>query len=279
MLRTTGALALAAAAVAACDNGTGPEDAGQVVVRFATVSESSAATAASRSAARSFTGAPRAAARIAGVNGTLELSSIHLIVGKLALEGAEGACEGGEHGEREKGEGEGEDCHEFDLDPFLLDLPLDGGEVTVTAEDVRPGVYTAFEFEVEDVEADEEGHDASALADVVAEARALHPDWPDEASMVVEGTFTPVGDVDPIPFRTFAEAEIEVESTFDTPLTVEADGNATVSVVLDPAGWFTRADGTVVDLSRYDYTGDDGDILEFEFERGVAEVEHEGDDD
>lgn len=275
MLRATGVLTLAALGAAACDGGTSPEDMGRVTVRFATVTGPAPATAAIGAAAAPHGTAPR----IAGVNGTLELSSVHLIVGKLALEGVEGACGEDEHGEREEGEDAGEDCHEFDLEPFLLDLPLDGEGATVTAENVRPGVYTAFEFEVEDVEADEEGDDGSALADVLAEARELHPDWPEEASMVVEGTFTPVGTEEPRSFRVFAEAEIEVESAFDTPLVVKADGSATVNVVLDPAGWFMRADGTVVDLSRYDFTGNEDDILELEFRRGVTEVEHEGEDD
>ena len=260
MVRRTAAFLLAASTLAGCDDGTGPEETGQVEVRFETTAEAAASPSA----------APRAIP-VMGSNGTLEIESVHVIVGEFELEREEDDCPG------DNGPAAGDDCQEFEAAPFLLELPLgDGGAVTVAATDVAPGSYTAFDFEVEDLEADEDDDDEAELAQALFDARALHPDWPDGASMVVEGTFIPSGEEDARSFRVFVEAELEVESTLPTPLVVEAGGEAAVTVVLAPEAWFTRPNGTVVDLSLFDFTGP-GDLLELEveLEDGVVEVEVE----
>lgn len=263
MVRRTGAIALAALTLLACDDGTGLDGDGRVEVRFEAAASGGASTAS----------ATAGTIALAGTNGTLEIERVHLIVGELELEAADGACPDDE------GPGEDDDdCEEFEADPFLMELPLEGDIVTVAAADVRPGVYTAFEFEVEDVEVDE-GDDEEELATVLADARALHADWPDEGSMVVVGTFTPADETGTRTFRTFIEAEIEVESTLSPPLEVGAFGDAAITVVLDPGAWFLLPDGRVVDLSLFDFTGEDDDLLELEveFEEGIVRVEVEND--
>ena len=94
--------------------------------------------------------------------------------------------------------------------------------------------------------------------------RQAFPDYPDEASMVVSGTYNGT------PFTVYFDAEIEVEQEFPTPLQVAEDG--TITVQLDPGAWFMMG-GEPMDLSAFD-----GQTigLEVEFEDAV-EVEFEDD--
>jgi hypothetical protein len=203
---------------------------------------------------------------VQGSNGTLDLSGVWMIVAEFELEGDDDACE----------EIGGDDCHEFEASPFLLELPPPGEPVTVAAEEVPAGVYDEFEFEVEDLDDDDE-EDGEGASELIAQIRSQFDDWPEDASLFVEGTFTPTGG-DPQAFRVYFDAEIEVERDLNPPLIVEEDGGSvTVIVVEINAGrWFERSDGSVIDLSQFDY-GRTGALLEFEaeFEDGVMEIEIE----
>lgn len=262
MIRIMTALALAGLVLGACDDGpTTPADSGTVEVRFSTdASVNTGATLASDLI-------------VEGTNGTLEITSLHMIVGEFELEGADDACL-----DDDSNEADLEDCEEFEGNPFLLDLPLDGQPTTEVVQAVTAGTYNELEFEVDDVDLDDGDGDDEELADVTAQVRALHADWPDEASMVVEGTFTPT-DGETRAFRVFIEAEVEVEITLSPPLLVTDDGEVSLTVVLDPMLWFTRSNGTVLDLSLFDYTGNGDDLLELEveFEDGVTRVEVDND--
>ena len=98
--------------------------------------------------------------------------------------------------------------------------------------------------------------------------------------MRLVGTFTPT-DGDPVPFRVYVEAEIEVELEFDTPFVVTADDvSRTITVELDPNDWFLLGNGSVVNLAQYDYPTT-GMVPEFEveIENGFKSVEHDDEDD
>ena len=98
--------------------------------------------------------------------------------------------------------------------------------------------------------------------------------------MVIVGTFTPSGGV-ARPFTVFAEAEIEVEMEFDTPVEVtEAGANQDLIVNVAPELWFARAGGDVLNLSERDFA-ETGSLLEFELEieDGFTSIEHEDEDD
>ena len=99
--------------------------------------------------------------------------------------------------------------------------------------------------------------------------------------MVATGTFTPAEGGDPVPFTTYFEAEIEVELELSPPVEVTADGpSRSIIVRLDPALWFSRADGTVWNLANENYA-DTQSLVEFEaeFENGAVEIEIESDTD
>jgi len=239
-----------------CADVSGPEDGGRVRIGFAAAAVSGSGGAA---------GGGGSGLAIDGTNGLLTLEDVRLIVAEFELKlDDDDRCPSGEGHEA---------CEEFDAGPSFVDLPLDSGTTSTVSQTVPAGVYRELEFEVEDLDDDEDdASEAQAIRDLMARVRTEIADWPREASMLVSGTFTPRGGV-PVPFRVFFEAEIEVELEFSPPLTVEAGVNQDVTIEIDPRTWFRRADGSVVDLSKSDF-GRTGRLAEFEIEieRGFSRM-------
>jgi hypothetical protein len=203
---------------------------------------------------------------IEGSNGTLEITSIKAIVSELELDCDDDATSS---------------CAEFERGPAFVTVPLGATEVEIADAAVPPGRYDEFEFEIEDLDADDDDSAAkrAAMDAVLAEIRTTYPDFPADASMIVEGSFTPTGG-DAVPFRTYLEAEIEIELPLVPPLEVaEGDGPVIVPATIDPSVWFTLPDGSVFDLSAFDYDTT-GEIPEIEVDiEGSFDVEVEFDDD
>lgn len=260
------AVALAGLLAAGCDDGTGISGA-RVAVDFSTTPTTAASI-------MGF-GTPIAASiDVPGSNGVLTLDTVHVILNEFELERVEdlAGCDSAETDDHDA-------CEEFEVGPALLELPLDGGTTTAVSADVQPGEYGQLEFEIEDLEDDEDDpSEAEAIADLRDDILARFDDWPREASMRLVGTFTPT-EGDPISFRAYAEAEIEVELEFDTPFVVtEEDVSRVVTVELDPSSLFKRPDGSVLNLAEYDYPSS-GRVLAFEFEmeNGFEGVDHDDD--
>ncbi|MGH7477033.1 MAG: hypothetical protein ACRELD_12135 [Longimicrobiales bacterium] len=248
--------ALAAAlGAAACEDGTGLGE-GEVAIRFRSAGQAGQASLgpAAVDASQALT--------VEGTNGVLTITDVRLIVEEFELEGDDDACE------RE----DDDDCAEFESGPFFVQLPVDaGGVVTITQDAIRPGTYDELEFEVEDLEDDEDDEDAAAIAALRAQIRSEFPEWPDRASALVVGTFTPVGGA-PQPFSVFIEAEIEVEMELNPPLVVPGDRALVIDVA--PGFWFRRPDGSVLDLTQWDHATTGRLLeLELEFEDGFVELE------
>ena len=245
-----------------CDSTGSSTDGGTVEVGFATVPSSSSQTArAPQTAAQSV---ETDSLVLSGSNGTLKISDLRLIVDKVKLE--------------QDTDSTGADGQEIEIEreveverPSFVNLPLSDGEVSpIAAGTVPPGTYTELEFEVDDLD-DDEGASQGLLSDI----REDFPNWPEDASMIVVGTFTPTGGTSQ-DFAAYFEAEIEVERGLNPPLEVNSDGFSRELIVrLNPAQWFENADGTVRDLSQSDFE-DTGKVIEFEaeFEEGVAEIEY-----
>lgn len=263
--------------VVACgDDVTGPDDAtAPVVVRFAGVGGAASIPPATGPARASAAQPPIV---VEGTNGTLEIDEVHLIVAELELEGSEGACDvPGEPDDDEDDEDDNE-CPDFEAEPFFLDLPLDGTGVDVVSDQVAEGTYRKLEFEVEDVELDEDDEDEAELSALAAEIRDEFSDWPDGASLRVSGAFiTPEGER--TEFATYFDAEVEVEMTLDPPLEITADdASRELTVRVRPDLWFTRDDGSVPNLAALDHT-EELPELEVELEEGFTDVEIDGEDD
>lgn len=216
---------------------------------------------------------------IEGSNGTLRIDDIRFIVEKFKFEMEDDGCDddGDDDDDREEERG----CEDFEAEPFFVDLPL--GEDTLSLADSRidTGLYKEMEFEVHDLDFEEDEEEHTALRDSI---RSLYAEWPDEASMIIDGRFTGE-DGSAESFRVFAKAEIEIEREFEPPLRVTDDNRGkVVSVRINPVRWFSRDDGTVLDLHTYDWERT-GELLEFsaKFEDGVEEVDvddrDEDDDD
>ena len=254
MKRIAVLLGLVPLAATGCDGLTGSDD-GRLAIRFAT-----SASARTSSAGASLSNAAEELV-VTGTNGTLRIQDVRLIVSEFELERVEGSCLDGQDDDA---------CEKFESPPMLLDLPLGGGAVTVAAEQIPAGTYSELEFEVEDLDADEDDDagERQAIQGVLSAVRAAYPAFPTDASMVVQGTFTPTGGTAQ-PFVVYFEAEIEVEKELVRPVTVP--GTDAITVNVDPARWFTRG-AQVMNLAALN-----GRLVEFEVEirEGFVKVEHD----
>jgi hypothetical protein len=263
-LRLSGLALLSTFLLAGCGDSLGVDGPGNVTVSFQ-ASESQQASAGSPQM-----GSPGPApVTYEGNNGTLVLDRVLMIVSEMELEHEDGCDDDDGFGDQFF-----DDCEDFEADPQLIDLPLDGTPISVYSALIAPGVYDELEFEVEDLD-DEDDHKRGVLENLRGEILAIVPDWPREASLYVEGTFQPVGG-DPVPFRTFVEAEIEVELELDPYLVIGDDGVANRDLLVDvrPDLWFRDFQGGVRDMREWDYDTT-GRILELEveIEDGFIEVE------
>ncbi|HEX6042462.1 hypothetical protein [Longimicrobium sp.] len=252
-------LVLATSLLAGCaDSPLGGGNDARVQLRFGT-----AGSAALASSARFQTSGTDQLV-VTGANGTLTISDIRMVVAEFELDGDDdvnpcgraafsngsddgpGDDRGGDDGARSGDDGD--DCEDFDAGPLFVDLPLTGGPVAVGTGDVPAGVYDEVEFEVEDLDDDEENAVERARIDALRQQiLSQFPDWPRDASMLVVGTFTPTGGT-PRSFRAFIEAEIEIELGLNPALTVGEGETGSLDVTLDPQAIF-RSGSNVLDLS------------------------------
>jgi hypothetical protein len=281
----TGLTLVLAAAAAACGDTTGISGPGSVALNFRV---GAAAPTASVVTEGGLAGAPARVAgppmTLSGTNGELTIDEIRLIVAEVELDGEDDLCEdadgdGGDDSGGSSSSGAG-DCAEFEAPPRFLDLPLDGEPVEAFVGLVPAGTYDELEFEIEDLEDDED--DTQFAAEIAALRETIldeFPDWPRKATALVAGSFTPTGG-DALAFRVYIEAEIEIERPLSPPLVVGEDGDVGSDLTVDirPDIWFTQNDGTVLDLTAYDYD-ETGQVLEFELEMENGFTELEIDDD
>jgi hypothetical protein len=250
---------LAPLALAACGDsvtgGSGNGDTAPVSIRFG-VSAGAARNAAPLGALRQEAQGDQLV--VTGANGTLTITDIRMIVAEFEVKGDDDVNPCGANGG-------GDDCEDFEAGPLFIDLPLAGSTVPVSTGEIPPGTYREVEFEVEDLDDDEENAaERQRIEALLAQVRAQFADWPRDASMLVTGTFTPTGG-QPRAFRVFIEAEIEVEVDLNPPLVItETSTSRDVSILLDPAAIF-RSGNNVLDLSQ-----STGRLLEIEIENGFS---------
>lgn len=261
---------LAGLTFASCD--TVSEDGGnqsQVTLRFQTTAPSEN-NASLSTVAYQVTGDTLT---IDGTNGTLVITEIRFIVDDFELEKAEGECESLE-GKLE------DDCEEFEAELLFIDLPLTSDSLEIDTSPVKTGVYEELEFEIDDLDLDEEEDtlEQQQKAALLSDIRTEFPDWPKSASMVISGSFTSNrGDV--TEFSTYAEAEVSIEIELNPPLEIQNNAAGKfLTVNISPVSWFTRGDGSVINLANFDYSTTQ-EIIEFEAEikNGFQSIEVEDD--
>lgn len=277
----TAAAALALTTLAACgDDLIRPE--GTTSVAFRAATSGAAAGTTPGDVAFSHAGDPDVSVfQLEGTNGRLTLVSVHLVMDEFELEraNADDDCDDVVDDDL---------CEEFEAGPRFLELPLTGEAAVAVQQSVPAGLYDELEFEIDDLEDDGDDEEAAAAQALLAEIRDDFPDWPEDGSLRIHGTFTPVdeeGDLAPeqaTDFTVYFEAEVEIEKEFASPVEITSDGGA-FTVTVDPRIWFERANETVRDLSQLAFdpvAGGPVPELEVEIEsevgEGFAEVEFGG---
>ncbi|HUF12633.1 MAG TPA: hypothetical protein VMN78_06020 [Longimicrobiales bacterium] len=279
--RSTCTVALAAASLGtiACDDVTSADDSGNVTVAFSAATSTDASASSSLAAAPSFSAAPGEIV-LTGDNGILTITDVAFIVGEFKLDRGDDACDS--LAGIGNGDDDDDDCEEFETGTFFVQLPLTGGTTPVTTQSIPSGTYVEMKFEVEDAdlsEAEDDDDGADILALLAEIEAAGYTDWPADASLVVAGRFTPT-DGPASDFVAYFEAEIKIEMAFDPPLVIDGEPG-TLDIQIDPAAWFSNLDGSVTDLSEFDFVASGGQVVEFEakMEHGFTKIELEGFDD
>ena len=180
-----------------------------------------------------------------GTNGSLVITEMAFVADEIKLEGTRGT-------------------HDFEHGPLFIESLLEGPVVAISSTEIPPGRYDKLEFEIDDVDDDVE---------ILEAIRTVYPDWPEEASLFVAGRFEASnGDVRDV--YVFIEAEVEIELDLNPPLVIEEFEEEILVVSLAPGLWFSRGDGSVIDLSAWNYIpGSDLPELEVEIEDGSWSVE------
>lgn len=250
--------------LAACGETTAPADSEGAAIRFSAVADPGDDLSAQTQ---------EGSLLLTGRNGTLQIDELHVIVDRFELKRVDDdACAKGDDA-----------CRKFRAPPSLLSLPLDGTSVVAVRQPVDPGTYRRLKFKIEDLDqdhdygkrhGDDDGrrrlfHDDDwedrwpQIRDLRRDIRAAFPDWPDDASILVVGSFTPT-EGEARPFRVYLEAEVDVEKRLIPPVTV-GEEDATFTVELDVARFFRIGRGRLLNLANLDYDTT-GRVLELEID-------------
>lgn len=234
---------------AACSDGAGPADQGQVSLSFST-GQSAA------SPAPGFFASVMADTLTDGQN-ELIITKAEVVLREIELKKLDVV-------ECDSIMGS-DDCEEFEVGPVLLDLPLDGQVEQVRAIAPDPATYDELEFEIHKVSNDDP-EDAAF--------RAAHPHMIGK-SIRVEGTYNG---------QTFVfETDLDVEQEFDLvpPITVDDLSTSTnVTVLLDLSRWFRNLLGNLVDPQSGNKGGANESLIKENIKQSVEAFEdHDGDGD
>lgn len=183
---------------------------------------------------------------VTGTNGTLTISDVRFLLDGFELDVANDDV-----------------AEDVEVGPLFVDVPLDAGVLELLETDVPLGSYTGIEVEIEALDLDESSDDYAADSVLAALVRSEFPDWPDEASVVVVGAFSPAGGGDARSFTIYIAADIEIELEFDPALEIaEAHVDKLVTLAMDPLAWLPALPDLVPDLSPFDYSTS-GDVYPF----------------
>lgn len=250
-MRNKVALAVGILSLAGCDSLTGPGRGGNVAIRFSTTSSS----ALSSNLVSAGNASPHAdQLTVTGTNGTIVIDDIRFIVENMKLRSsdANSACDDDEDENeidddrlvstsqsRDGNEDENdEDECEFKGGPFIVDLPLQGN-TTIATQDVPAGTYDRVKFRIDDLEADDDDDDGEKAntPNLLSDMRAVYPNFPSRASMVVKGTQNGQ------PFVVYFRSKLNITQPISPPLVVP--GSQTLTVQIDPSMWFKNGNQVV----------------------------------
>ncbi len=257
--------------LAACDGSTvagpdGAEDSAPVSMAFSDGTVSTGAPSSGTASASKAASGPRTLIDPDG--NELRLDRVQMIVREIELDRATGDenCSPEDRPDAEDG-----DCAEVEPGPVLVSLPLDGDAPAVVVDTTLPlGRWDEVEFEVHKPEAE------SSTPDFLEAT-----DFPMEASIRVQGRYTPAGGAaQDFTYTSDLNAEREIE--FEPPLEVTADNTNNVTFSVNVDTWFRRADSTLVNPARVTEGGAFEDRVEENIEssiEGFEDDDRDGRDD
>lgn len=193
----------------ACGNGTGPDGA-QVSLSFTTATPAGPLLSA------------MPVTLTDGVGNTLVITKAEVVLREVELKRADLA-------DCDDVLGADDDCDEFEADPQVLDLPLDGNVETSVTINVEPGTYNQIEFDVHKLD-DSDPRDQAILA--------TRPEF-DRISMRVEGTYN--GNTFVFTSDLNEEQELPISLVID-----EGVSSTNVTVRFDVSEWFVDGAGNYV---------------------------------
>ncbi|PWN06199.1 hypothetical protein [Rhodohalobacter mucosus] len=153
------------------------------------------------------------------------------------------------------------DSLDFEIEDFIVNLPLDGSPLTLTEQALPQGIYDEFELEIEKAEDDINVSDS---------------DFRDETgtySLVVLGTFNGESFI----FRSTDDFELELE--LNPPLELTGGESSILQVTADVSSWFKGASGEDLDPNNADNFETINQNIENSFEGYEDDVDDDDDDD
>jgi hypothetical protein len=158
-----------------------------------------------------------------------------------------------------------EGCEGLEVQPTVVDLPVDASVVTQLNASIPAGTYSALEAKVHVVQSGDNGGAAFLAA---------HPELAG-ASVRVEGTFNGT------PFTYVGRPDARLELSFSPPIVV-GTGGASITVHVDLGSWFLDGSGNVIDPATAASGGVNESLVENNIKRSFHAFEdenHDGEDD
>jgi hypothetical protein len=155
----------------------------------------------------------------------------------------------------------GNDSLDFEIEDFIVNLPLDGSPLTLTELALPQGIYDEFELEIEKAEDDINVSDS---------------DFRDETgtySVVVKGTYNG----ESFTFRSSEDFELELE--LNPPLELVESESSILKVTIDVSSWFTGLSGETLDPNEEANYERINENIENSIEGFEDENDDDGDDD
>jgi hypothetical protein len=196
----------------------------------------------------------------------LTITDAQLVVARMELQRSGATCAStAAAGDDEVDE---QNCAELELEPTLIDIPVDGTLISALGTAIPAGTYSALEAKIRPLRADAD-HGRGSAAFLTA-----HPDLAG-VSVRVTGTFNTAT------FTYTGSPRVELERAFDPPFTVDATHpNLTVNV--DLSNWFKTSAGALIDPATATPGSANGALVSDNIRRSFKafrDDDHDGQDD
>jgi len=271
-MKATRWIPVAALALAACGDGTGPRARGLIALSVSSQRPSASTGTASvlQSAGETI---------LAAEPDTVIVRSVDLVVRRIKLEPVEvPACESDAAEEQEGANNDAADendaisdedsegCEEIKAGPILVSLPLGTTAIDALVDvSVPAGDYDELEFKI---------HAPTLPRD--ADFLTANPTFAG-VSIRVTGTFSHAGTRTDFTYESALEAEQEIE--LNPPVTVTAGATASLTLRFDLSGWFSGAGGAgLVDPATANAGGANAELVADNIQRSIRAFEDEDGD-